>query len=157
MTVLTDDMRRRIEEALGRFPRKQAATLPALHIVQDELRHVPQEAIREIAGLLDVHPAEVHDTLSFYGFFRDETCPLGKRRVWVCRSLSCALRGGDELLATACEQLAVRPGETTADGCWSLESAECLGACEGAPYVLVDDEHHVSLTPENVRDLLNRE
>jgi NADH-quinone oxidoreductase subunit E len=155
MTVLTDDMRRRIAEAIGRFPHKQAATLPALHIVHDELRHVPVEAIREIAALLDVHPAEVYDTLSFYGFFRDEAHPLGKRRVWVCRSLSCALRGGEELLQEFSSHLGCDPGGTTADGRWSLEVAECLGACEGAPCVLVDDEHRMNVTLANVADVLD--
>ena len=146
MTVLSEDMRRRIAEAIARFPRKQAATLPALHIVQDELRHVPVGAIREIAALLDVHPAEVHDTLSFYGFFRDESQPLGKRRVWVCRSLSCMLRGGEDLLTSACQSLHVQPGETTGDGEVTLEYAECLGACDGAPCLLVDDECRMNVS-----------
>ena len=68
-----------------------------LHLVQDELRCVPLEAIREIADLLDLSPAEVHDTMSFYGFFPQ--APIGDVRVWVCRSISCMLRGGEELLA----------------------------------------------------------
>ena len=80
MTVLSDQMRAAICEELAKYPDKQAVTLPALHIVQDALRHVPLEAIREIAEILDLHPAEVHDTMSFYGFFRDEQQPLGKHR-----------------------------------------------------------------------------
>ena len=108
-------------------------TLPALHLVQDELRCVPLEAIREIAEMLDLSPAEVHDTMTFYGFFRDEENPLGKTRLWVCRSLACMLRGGEELLRTLCEKLGVKPGGTTADGKITLEFAECIGACEGRP------------------------
>ena len=100
MSVLSDELRQKILAYLPRYPSKQAVTLPALHLVQDELRCVPLEAIREIADLLDLSPAEVHDTMSFYGFFRDEKHPLGKTRLWVCRSLACALRGGEELLAT---------------------------------------------------------
>lgn len=148
MPVLTEEMRRKIAEFLPRYPNKQAVTLPALHLVQDALRHVPAEAVTEIADLLDLHPAQVHDTLSFYGFFRDAQRPLGKHRVWVCRSISCALRGGEELLANLCERLHVKPGETTADGKITLEFAECLGGCEGAPCVLVDDELHLDITPE---------
>ena len=68
MSVLTDQMRAAIREELAKYPDKQAATLPALHITQDALRHVPLEAIREIAEMLDLHPAQVHDTMSFYGF-----------------------------------------------------------------------------------------
>jgi NADH-quinone oxidoreductase subunit E len=137
------------------YPNKRAITLPALHIVQDELRHVPLEAIREIAELLELHPAEVHDTMSFYGFFRDENQPLGRHRVWVCRSLSCMLRGGEELLADVCENLKVAPGGTTSDGKLTIEFGECLGVCEGAPCLLVNDEYHMNQTAESARQLLN--
>jgi NADH-quinone oxidoreductase subunit E len=154
MSVLTDPMRATIREYLARYPSKQAVTLPALHLVQDELRHVPQQAIVEIAELLELAPAQVHDTLSFYGFFRVERNPLGKHRVWVCRSLSCMLRGGEELLAYMCETLNIQPGETTADGAITLEFAECLGACEGAPCLLVDDTRHVDVTDESMSRLV---
>jgi NADH-quinone oxidoreductase subunit E len=154
MGFLSDDIRRRIESYLPRYPSKQAVTLPALHIVQDELRCVPLEAVREIADMLDLSPAEVHDTMSFYGFFRPEENKLGKRRLWVCRSLACMLRGGEELLTGLCHKLHLKPGETSADGKISLEFAECIGACEGAPCVLIDDEARVNITPDRVDALL---
>src|SRR5205085_4758193 len=115
MSVLNEQLRQRIEQYLIRYPNKQAVTLPALHVVQDELRHVPLEAIREIAVLLDLSPAEVYDTMTFYGFFRTEKDPLGRTRLWVCRSLACMLRGGDELLEKLIQKLGIKPGETTAD------------------------------------------
>src|SRR5919108_4966573 len=115
MPVLSEELKRKITEYLPRYPSKQAVTLPALHLVQDELRCVPVEAIREIADLLDLSPAEVNDTMTFYGFFRSAEKPLGKTRLWVCRSLPCMLRGGEELLAELCEKLEVQPGGTTAD------------------------------------------
>src|SRR5206468_1152466 len=99
MSVLSDEIRKRILAYLPRYPSKQAVTLPALHIVQDELRCVPLDAIREIADLLDLSPAQVHDTMSFYGIFRTGKDPLGKTRLWVCRGLACALREGEETLA----------------------------------------------------------
>src|SRR5947209_14237343 len=98
MPFLSDELRQKIESYIPRYPNKQAVTLPALHIVQDALRCVPNEAIREIAELLDLAPAEVHDTMSFYGLFREEDDKLGQTRVWVCRSLACMLRGADDLL-----------------------------------------------------------
>src|SRR5712691_4728842 len=140
MSALSEELKQQILAYLPRYPSKQAVTLPALHLVQDALRCVPLEAIREIADLRDLSPAEVHDTMSFYGFFRDEQHPLGRTRLWVCRSLACALRGGDELLDRFCEELDVKPGETTADGKITLEFAECIGGCEGAPCVLINDE-----------------
>ena len=154
MSFLSEDLRQRILAYLPRYPSKQAVTLPALHLVQDELRCVPHEAIREIADLLDLSPAEVNDTMTFYGFFRPEEKPLGRTRLWVCRGLACALRGGEELLADLCQRLQVRPGETSADGKITVEFAECIGACEGAPCVLVNDEHRMNITPEKVDPLL---
>src|SRR5262249_28921070 len=125
-----------------------------LHLVQDELRCVPLPALKEIAELLDLSPAEVYDAMSFYGFFRNEKQPLGKTRLWVCRSLACALRGGDKLLADLCQRLNVEPGGTTADGKITLEFAECIGVCEGAPAVLIDDAGRGDVTPDKVDALI---
>jgi NADH-quinone oxidoreductase subunit E len=148
MAVISDELRQKILAYLLRYPSKQAVTLPALHLAHDELRCVPREAIREIADLLDLSPAEVHDTMTFYQFFREENDKLGNTRLWVCRSLACMLRGGDELLTHLCHKLNVQPGGTTADGKITLEFAECLGACEGAPAVMVNDEHRHNVTVE---------
>jgi NADH-quinone oxidoreductase subunit E len=156
MSFLSEDLKTRIQAYLSRYPNKQAVTLPALHMVQDELRCVPLGAIREIADLLDLAPAEVHDTMSFYGFFRDEQHKLGKTRLWVCRSLACNLRGADDLLAHFSEKLGVPPGGTTPDGKITLEFAECIGACEGAPCVLLNDEHELNLTTETADVLIER-
>jgi NADH-quinone oxidoreductase subunit E len=150
MPFLSDDLRQKILAYLPRYPSKQAVTLPALHLVHDELRCVPRQAIREIADLLDLSPAEVHDTMTFYQFFREEDAPLGKTRLWVCRSLACQLRGADELLDRLCGKLGVQPGQTTPDGKVTLEFAECIGACEGAPCVLVNDEARMNIDADNV-------
>jgi NADH-quinone oxidoreductase subunit E len=156
MAVLTDDIRNRIRAEFPKYPNKRAVTLPALHMVHDEFRAVSTEAIVEIAELLELHPAEVLDTMSFYGFFHEPDRPLGKQRVWVCRSISCMLRGGEELLAGLCQRLNVKPGETTTDGRVTLEFAECLGACEGAPCMLVNEECHMNLTEESALQLLEK-
>ena len=152
--MLSEELKEQILAYLPRYPNKQAATLPALHLVHDTYRCVPLDAIREIADLLDLNPAEVNDTMSFYGFFRDEKTPLGRTRLWVCRSLPCMLRGGEELLTELCQKLDTKPGGTTADGKVSLEFAECLGACEGAPCVLINDEHRMNLSLESLDSLV---
>jgi NADH-quinone oxidoreductase subunit E len=154
MPALSEELRQQILAYLPRYPSKQAVTLPALHIVHDAMRCVAHEAIREIADMLDLSAAEVHDTMTFYQFFREEKDPLGQTRLWVCRSLACALRGGDDLLTDLCKKLHVQPGGTTADGKITLEFAECLGACEGAPAVMVNDEHRHCMTAEAVEELL---
>jgi NADH-quinone oxidoreductase subunit E len=154
MSVLSDELRERIKAYLPRYPSKQAVTLPALHLVQDELRCVPLEAIREIADLLDLSPAEVHDTMSFYGFFKDEQHKLGKTRLWICRGLACALRDGEQVLGDICRKLNLRPGQTSPDGKVTVEFAECIGVCEGAPAVLIDDVGRGNVTPDKVDELL---
>src|SRR5213076_2310518 len=148
------ELRQKILAYVPRYPSKQAVTLPALHVVQDALRCVPLKAVEEIADLLDLSPAEVNDTMTFYGFFRPEDKPLGRTRLWVCRGLACALRGGEEVLADVCRRLHVRPGETSADGKITVEFAECIGVCEGAPAVLLDDAGRGDVTPDKVDGLL---
>jgi NADH-quinone oxidoreductase subunit E len=137
--ILTNEMTAAIKAFFPRYPSRQAVTLPALHIVNDKLRYVPRQAVVEIAELLDLAPAQVQDTLTFYGYFKQDK-PHGRCRLWVCRSISCALRGADELLNHLSRTLGVAPGETTRDGRVTLEYAECLGACEHAPCILADSQ-----------------
>jgi NADH-quinone oxidoreductase subunit E len=151
--LLTPEMVQAITALFPRYPTRQAVTLPALHAVNERLRFVPPQAVAEIAELLDLQPADVQDTLSFYGFFKQDQ-PHGRTRAWVCRSISCALRGGEEVLAHMCDKLGIRPGETTVDKALTLEYAECLGACEFAPCMLAGDELHKDLTPEKAEQFL---
>jgi NADH-quinone oxidoreductase subunit E len=145
--ILTDEMIAEIEAFFPRYPTRQAVTLPALHVVNKHLRYVPLQAVVEIGGLLGLAPAEVQDTLTFYGFFKQDA-PHGRTRAWVCRSISCALRGGEEILEHLCKQAGVRPGETSEDGRLTLEYAECLGGCDFAPCMLAGNELHKDLTPD---------
>ncbi len=145
--VLTDEMVAKIEALAPRYPNRRALTLPALHIVNAELRHVPLEAVVEIAQVLGLAPAEVQDTLSFYQFFHQEK-PHGTVRAFVCRSVSCALRGGDHLLEHLCHAYGVQPYGTTPDGQLTIEPAECLGACDFAPCILANDDLLTDMTPE---------
>ena len=151
--ILTDEMVAEIKALFPRYPTKQAVTLPALHVVNDRLRYVPLNAVVEIAELLDLAPAEVQDTLSFYGLFKQDA-PHGKTRAWVCRSISCALRGGEEILDHMCHTAAIKPGQTTPDGSLTLEFAECLGACEFAPCMLANRTLHKDLTVEKANAFL---
>ncbi len=146
--ILTDDMIAAIKDYFPRYPTRQAVTLPALHVVNEHLRYVPLQAVVEIAELLGLAPAEVQDTLSFYGFFKQDK-PHGETRAWVCRSVSCALRGGEQVLEQMCRAAGIKPGETTADGKLTLEFGECLGGCDFAPCMLAGDTLHKNLTPES--------
>ncbi len=151
--ALDDELVKAIGDYFPRYPNKRAVVLPALHLVHERLGHVPPQAVVEIARLLELAPAEVQDTLSFYGIFRQES-PQGQVRVWVCRSISCAARGGEDLLAYLEDKLGIRPGETTPDGRITLEFAECLGACEHAPAMLAGNTLCKNLTREKIDEFL---
>ncbi len=151
--MIPDAIREQIRAYIPRYPSKRAVTLPALHMVHEYLRCVPYRAMAEIAELLEITPAEVHDTMSFYGFFPQ--APIGDVRVWICRSLSCMITGGDEMLEHACTRLGVRSGQTTPDNKLTVEFAECLGICDYAPAALSDDGRIFGpLTPDKVDAML---
>lgn len=150
---LPDDLVAAIKAYFPRYPTKQAVTLPALHLVNERFRHVPLQAVVEVAELLELAPAEVQDTLSFYGLFKQDA-PAGETRAWICRSISCSLRGADSLLEHICHKAGIAPGETTPDGKLTIEFAECLGACEYAPCMLAGKELHRCLTKEKADQFL---
>ena len=154
MPVLSSEVREKISALIPQYPRKQAVTLPALHLVHDEMRTVSNEAIREIAQLLDLHPSEVLDTMTFYEFFKGEGKKLGQTRLWVCRGLACMLRGAYELVEHCEHKLGVHCGETTPDGKVTLEFAECIGACDGAPACLRNDVHVMNVSNEKADQLI---
>jgi NADH-quinone oxidoreductase subunit E len=156
MGVLSEDIKNKIRAYLPKYPVKQAATLPALHLVHDELRTVSNEAVVEIAELLDLHPSEVQDTMTFYAFYKGEGESLGKTRLWVCRGLACMLRGAYELIGHCETKLGVHCGQKTEDGKITLEFAECIGACDGAPACLVDDKHEMNVTTERADQLIEQ-
>lgn len=142
---LTSKMRKQLEEVyLPRYPRKQAATIPALHLVQDEYNSVPWQAVEEIAEFLELSPAQVYDTATFYDEFTDE--PVGENLIMVCQSLSCELCGQVDLLEKISHKLGIGPGETTDDGKFTLKTCECLGSCGTAPAALVNQKLHEDMT-----------
>lgn len=153
--LLTPAMIAEIEAYFPRYPTRQAVTLPALHVVNAHLRHVPLQAVVEVAQLLGLHPADVQDTLTFYNFFKQDK-PHGETRAWVCRSISCSLRGGEEVLAHLCEKAGIKPGETTPDGKLTIEAAECLGACEFAPCMLAGEEVHKNLDAQKASQFIQQ-
>lgn len=153
--TLDADLRKAILDCLVRYPTKQAATLPALHLVNARLGYVPPEAVVEIAELLELAPAQVQDTLSFYGLFKQDK-PQGHYRVWVCRSVVCAACSGEELLSYLSDKLGIQPGETTADGRVTLKFSECLGVCDAAPVVMVNETLHGNMTKEKIDELVEQ-
>ena len=143
---------RLIDGLLTRFPRTGTALLPALHLIQEEKGHIPPDAMAYVAGKIGVSEAFVAGVVSFYTLFHKE--PVGRHHIQVCRTLSCALRGGEEILRHLESRLGIREGEVTPDGRFSLIAVECLGACDTAPMCQINDQDHGHLDRRKVDELL---
>jgi NADH-quinone oxidoreductase subunit E len=152
--ALSEERERELTTILSRYPNKMAACIPALHLCQDANENwVSPDVIDFVARRLDLSPAHVKGVVTFYSLF-NETKP-GKHQVWVCRTLSCALRGSGEHIEHCEKRLGVHLGETTKDGKITLRTAECLAACGTAPVMQVDKTYHENLTVESVDRVLD--
>ena len=151
----TSENRARFDEIVGRYPadRRRSAVLPALYLVQYQQGHVTANAMKYVAGLLGITPADVEDVVSYYTMFH--TKPVGTFVLNVCRTLSCAVNGAERVTEALCATLGVEPGGTDATGTFTVLEVECLGACDRAPVVLVNDAWHERLRPEDVPRLLD--
>ncbi|MCX6560054.1 MAG: NADH-quinone oxidoreductase subunit NuoE [Candidatus Aminicenantes bacterium] len=149
---LSDALRAGIAGLAERYPTREAALLPALHRIQEEMGWIPPAAEVEVAGMLGLRPIQVREAVTFYTMFRRR--PSGRHHLQVCRNLSCTLRGGDVLLDHLRARLGIVPGETTPDGRFTLSVVECLGNCENSPCLMIDFEEHGRLDLEAVDGLL---
>jgi len=153
--VYTPEHRARFDEIVTRYPpdRRRSAVLPALYLVQYQQGYITANAIRYVAGLLEMTPADVEDVVSFYTMFY--TRPVGKFVLQVCRTLSCALNGAERVTEALQEKLGIHSGETDATKTFTLLEVECLGACDRAPVVMVNDAWHECLRPDDAAKLVD--
>jgi NADH-quinone oxidoreductase subunit E len=152
--ALSTDAIEEISALPARFPEIRSAVMPALDIAQEELGHLTPEAMSEVAELLKLDPGYVEGVATFYTLFHLE--PTGRHHFSVCTNLSCMLRGAVEI----CDHIKGRVGvrdfdEVSADGLFSVEEVECLGACEYAPMMRYQHRYHYDLTPEKVDALID--
>jgi len=136
----------------GLYPDRRGALLPVLHMAQDAFGWVSLEVQEYVAGLFELAPAHVHEVVTFYTLYFQR--PKGRHVVAVCHNLSCYLAGSRDILAHLQRRLGIEAGETTDDGRVTLQSVECLCACEAAPMAQVDDRYELDLTPEKVDRIL---
>jgi NADH-quinone oxidoreductase subunit E len=134
------------EEIIARYPRSKSALIPLLHLAQEQDGYVADDAMEHVAELLDLTPAEVLGTCSFYEMFKRE--PVGDYLVNVCTNISCLLLGGEELLEHLESRLGVKAGSTTPDGAFTLEDVECIAACTEAPCLQVNYRYFYKVTPD---------
>jgi NADH-quinone oxidoreductase subunit E len=134
------------------YPDARGALLPVLHMAQDTFGYISLETEAYVAGLFEMSPAHVHEVVTFYTLYFQK--PKGRHVVAVCHNLSCHLAGAPKILAHVKRALGIDVGETTDDGRVTLQSVECLCACEAAPMMQVDDRYEPNLTPEKIDRIL---
>ena len=148
----SDQFESRFADMLTHYPTKRSLLVPTLLYAQDELGYLTDEVIQEIATRVDLSELEVRNVISYYSMLT--TKPRGKYNVQVCTNIACLLRGGEEILDHCKHKLGIANKGTTADGLFSLEEVECIGACSWAPAAQVNYAFHENLTPEKMDEVL---
>ena len=152
MTLTREELQAKLREIVAHYPSARSAMLPCLHLVQEETGYVTPDGVLLVAEALGVKADEVESVVTFYSMYSQE--PKGKYLIKVCTSISCYLRGCDDVMAHLEERLGIRRGETTPDGRFTLESAECLAACGMAPVIQVNGRFVENVTDSDVSALL---
>ena len=153
MSRLNDANVQLAQEIIGRYPQPRSATIPLLHLSQQQNGHITNAAIAHIAELVGATAAEVLGTCTFYEMFKME--PVGKYLVNICGTMSCALMGAADLIHRAEHTLGVKVGGTTDDGMFTLEQAECQAACTEAPCLQVNYRYRYRVTPDQLDQLID--
>ena len=152
---LSSEQTAEFDHIVARYPTLPAACIPVLHLCQKANGNwISEEVIHFVAEKLGLSTAHIQGVVSFYSLFNDT--PPGKHQVWVCRTLSCALRGSDGILKHCEDRLGIKCGETTPDGNVTLRTAECLASCGTAPMLQLDDRYYENLTVESLDALLDQ-
>jgi NADH-quinone oxidoreductase subunit E len=141
----------RIDEVITHYPVKRSATLPLLHLIQEDAGYISDEAITWIAQKLELQPINVLEVVTFYPMFR--RAPIGRRHIKVCRTLSCALSGGYKTCETFEKEFSTHRGEISPDGEVTVEFVECLASCGTAPVVLIDETLHTKVDATKAKQL----
>lgn len=145
--------KQQIDRLLSRYPNKQAALLPVLHVAQEEFGHLPDEALELVARTLDLPPSHVFGVITFYTMFHREK--HGTNELMVCTNVSCMLRGAYDILGHLEKKLGIKAGQTTPDGAFTIVEEECLAACANAPMMICGQEYFLDLTPQKVDAVLD--
>ena len=143
-----------IEQLIKKFGKKRSALLPILHGIQVTQRHISEYAQQEIARLLDIHPVEVYSVLSFYAFLN--ATPKGRNIVRICQTISCDMKGKDNIIRAIERELDLKIGQTTSDNKFTVEYVNCLGLCDEGPAMAINDQIFTKLTPEKAVKLLSK-
>jgi NADH-quinone oxidoreductase E subunit len=143
---------KKLDTIITRYPVKRSAILPALYIAQEEHGYVTDDDVKYLAGRLDMRVNEVEEVVTFYTMYSRK--PIGKYKLQVCRTVSCWLRGAEEITERIQHKLGCGIGETTQDGKFTLVEVECLGYCDLAPCLQVNFDYHEKVTPDRVDEII---
>jgi NADH-quinone oxidoreductase subunit E len=154
MKSLPDAARQQALTLMERYPRKEAALLPILHIAQKEFGYIDEEAELAVAETMGLSPVTVRETSRFYFMYHFH--PVGKYHLQVCQNISCTVMGAETILDHLKARLGIEADESTDDGTFSVERVECIACCDRGPALLVNDELHTSLTPIKIDDLIKK-
>ena len=143
----------KFNEIVARYPKTEAAMLPVLYLAQQEFGFIGSEAIDYVAKMMGQAPARVYGVVSFYTMFNMK--PIGRHHIQVCRTLPCALRGAERVTTQIKKALGIEPGQTTADGRFTLSEVECLASCGTAPMMQVNDDYYENLTEDKISEILD--
>jgi NADH-quinone oxidoreductase subunit E len=149
-----EEVKKRFDYVLMRYPNKEAALLPTLHLVQETWGYISPEAVHYVSELLDLSPATVFGVVSFYDMYDQK--PVGKYRLRVCTNLSCMVSNAYDIYEHLCDRLQVNPHETTKDGRFTVLEVECLGSCGTAPVVQVNNDYHENMSVEKMDALVDQ-
>jgi NADH-quinone oxidoreductase subunit E len=151
----SEDKLKKVDEIIARYPqgKQKSALLPVLHLAQEQFGWLSAETMDYVAGLLKIEPIEVYEVATFYSMYNLK--PVGKYMFEVCQTGPCMLRGCDDMIAYIQEKLGIKPGETTADGMFTLKTVECLGACGYAPMMQMGKHYKEHLTKEKVDAIID--
>jgi NADH-quinone oxidoreductase E subunit len=152
--MFSKSIEKEFQELIQKYPSKRSALIPALYVVQREMGYVTPEGIEYVGNLLGMTPAQITEVASFYTMLYLK--PVGKNVLWVCHNLSCNLCGAEEIITHLENKLAIRAGETTADGKFTLFRQECLASCDTGPVMQVNDDYEENLTPQRVDEIVEK-
>jgi len=152
IATFSPEVEAEIERHLAKYPVQRSAILPLMFIVQRERGYLDPPGVGYLAKRLAVRYTDIWEVATFYSMI--QTSPVGKYHIQVCKTLSCKIRGAQKITAYCSEKLGIKPGETTADGRYTLSEVECLGSCGTAPMFQINFDYHEDLTPEKIDQIL---
>ena len=150
----TPENQSRFEKILSKYETKASALLPTLWLAQEQFGYLTNEVMDHVAKLLDMPPAHVYEAVTFYVMYKRKD--MGKYCLQICNNITCSMMGSEKLIQVANEELNIRFNEVTEDKMFSLVPVQCLGSCDTAPVVQVNEEYCENLTPEKFKELIRR-